>query len=87
MFSDKLKKINQNGWTQERLIVITTDKIFNIHKYKVKRVMEIDKLGGISILTHSKKNEITIHFPDEYDYRFDTQRYVLTLIIYMFLFS
>lgn len=48
LFSDKVKKINQNEWSQDRILVITKTKIFNIHKSKVKRSMGIEKLSGIS---------------------------------------
>ena len=74
LFSDKMKKINQNDWTQERIIVITTSKIFNIHKNKIKRKMEINLLDGISKNIEGKKSEFTIHFPSEYDYRFVSEK-------------
>jgi len=48
LFSDKVKKINQNDWNQERILVITKSRIFNIHKAKVKRAIEIESLDGIS---------------------------------------
>jgi hypothetical protein len=70
LFSDKIKKINQNDWTQDRLLIITEGKIFNVHKGKVKREISIDKLGGISRNSQGKKPEFTLHVPSEYDYRF-----------------
>jgi hypothetical protein len=33
--------------------------------------MDIANLGGVSKLVDAKKNEFALHFPDEYDYRFD----------------
>lgn len=73
-FSDKVKKINQNEWTQERLLIITEQKIFNIHKLKVKRVIDIAKLSGVSRNTVGKKLEFTIHVESEYDYRYATEK-------------
>jgi len=35
LYSDKIKKINQNNWTQERIFAITANKIFNIKKKSV----------------------------------------------------
>ena len=64
-----MKKINQNEWTQERQVVITDNKIFNIHKLKIKREMDINLLEGFSMNIDGKKPEFTIHFPQEYDYR------------------
>jgi len=57
------------------MLIITTEKIFNVHKNAIKREMKIMDLGGISKLTESKKQEFTIHFyPDDYDYRFYTEK-------------
>ena len=55
-------------------MVITPTKIYNIHKLNIKRQMNIAELGGISKLTEKKKNEFTIHFPEDYDYRYHTVR-------------
>ena len=30
LFADKIKKINMFDWTQERIFVITTERIYNI---------------------------------------------------------
>jgi hypothetical protein len=48
LFSDKIKKINQNEWTQVRGLIITPTKIYNIHNNKCKRAIEIKDLEGIS---------------------------------------
>jgi len=45
----KVKKINMFDWVQERVLVVTSERIFNIKgKSKIKRAIYIDKLGGIS---------------------------------------
>ena len=69
-FSDKVDKINQNDWTQTRTLVISKDKIYNIHKNKIKRDMQISELGGVTKNNHEKTKEFAIHFPETYDYRF-----------------
>lgn len=74
MFSDKLKKINQNDWTQERIIVITSHKIFNIHKNKVKRAMDISHVEGFAKNMQGKKPEFSILLPSQYDYRFRSDK-------------
>lgn len=57
------------------MLVITTDRIYNFKKSKVKRIININKLGGVSKTTASgSKNEFTIHIPTEYDYRFVCDR-------------
>ena len=73
MFSDEVKKINQDGWSQSRILVITQDKIFNIHKEKSKREMLVAHLDGVSRSMSGKKSEFTIHFKREYDYRFSVE--------------
>lgn len=74
LFSDKIKKINQNEWTQDRQLVITPTKIFNIHNKKCKRAIEIKDLEGISRNVVGKKAEFTIHVASEYDYRFNSEK-------------
>jgi hypothetical protein len=55
-------------------VVITSEKIFNIHKNKIKRKMEIKLLDGVSKNMEGKKPEFTMHFSSEYDYRFNTEK-------------
>lgn len=57
------------------MLVVTTDRIYNFKKNKVKRFININKLGGVSKSIGSGfKNEFTIHVPTEYDYRFICDR-------------
>lgn len=75
VFSDKIKKINQNEWTQDRELVITNDKIFNIHKKKCKREINIKDMEGISRNVIGKKAEFTLHIAKPgYDYRFNSDK-------------
>jgi len=75
VFSDKIKKINQNDWTQDRALVITPSKIYNIHVKKCKRAIEIKDLEGISRNVVGKKAEFTLHIAKpEYDYRFNSDK-------------
>ena len=75
VFSDKIKKINQNEWTQDRELVITPTKIFNVHKKKMKRAINIKDLEGISRNVVGKKAEFTLHIAKpEYDYRFNSEK-------------
>jgi hypothetical protein len=39
IYACMLKKINQFEWSQERMMAITNNAIFNIHKKKIKRVI------------------------------------------------
>jgi hypothetical protein len=74
LFSDKVKKINMFNWTQERILVITNEKIYNIKKTKAKRKIRIADLGGISKALKGERIEFTLHVPSAYDYRFLSDR-------------
>jgi len=41
LFSDKIKKINMYSWTQERYFVITSEKVYNVKKSKIKRSIQV----------------------------------------------
>lgn len=69
-----MRKINNLGWKQERIIIVTNEKIYNIKKYKAKRKIKVTLLGGISKTVIGARNEFTLHVPSSYDYRFQTDR-------------
>ena len=83
LFSDKVKKINQNNWTQDRILVITADKLYNVKGKKVQREIAIKNIGGISRNVVGKTAEFTVHVPSEYDYRYNTEKQVIQFIVYI----
>ena len=72
LYANNVKKTNMFEWTQERTLVITDQALYNIHKKKVKRVIMIAEIGGITKTAPPSKNvsEFTVHVPSSYDYRF-----------------
>jgi len=76
VYASMVKKINQFEWSQERMIAITNNAIFNIHKKKIKRVITINDIGGISKTVPPSRctTEFTVHVPSSYDYRFATEK-------------
>ncbi len=64
------------GWNQERTLVITTEQIYNIKKFKTKRRIRIADLAGISKTVRGAQTEFTLHIPKEYDYRFLSEKYL-----------
>lgn len=58
------------------MIAITNNAIFNIHKKKIKRVISIADIGGISKTVPPSRctTEFTVHVPSTYDYRFSTEK-------------
>lgn len=55
--------------------MVTSEKIYNFKKNKIKRQIPIYKLSGISKNLAGAKNEFTLHVLSEYDYRFISERY------------
>lgn len=54
--------------------MITTEKVYNVKKAKVKRSIFISDLSGITKTLKGTRNEFTLHVNKEYDYRFMSER-------------
>lgn len=54
--------------------MITTERVYNIKKNKIKRQININKLSGISKALLGKETEFTLHIAAEYDYRFHSEK-------------
>ena len=68
-FSDKIIKINNYGFKQERNIIITDKGIYNLKKTALKRRIDINSIKGITLSKLS--DEFVIHCNDEeYDYHY-----------------
>ena len=76
LFADRVKKFQSSGWKskQERIIVVTTESVYNIKKDKVKRRIPLKLIEALTKTNIGLKNEFTIHVPTEYDYRYQTDR-------------
>lgn len=46
MISDKVKKINMFNWVQERIVIVTTEHLYNIKKNKIKRKIAVSLMSG-----------------------------------------
>ena len=72
-FSDKITKINNRGWKQERNILITDKAVYNLKKLTLKRRIDLKTIIGISISKLS--DEFVIHCSDiDYDYQYSSKR-------------
>ena len=72
-FSDKIIKINNRGWKQERNIIITDKAIYNLKKFSLKRRIDLKTVIGISVSKVS--DEFVIHCNDiDYDYQYSSKR-------------
>ena len=84
LYANMVKKTNMFEWTQERTLVITDQALYNIHKKKIKRVIMISDIGGMTKTVSPSKNvtEFTVHVPSSYDYRFisEHREEIMTII-------
>ena len=72
-FSDKVNKINKNGWKQSRNLVLTDKAIYNLKKKELKRRIDYTKIIGITLSKQS--DEFVIHCLElDYDYQFISQK-------------
>ena len=78
IYSERVSKINQYSFSQKRILIITTLKLYNFRerggKKQLKRVIPIGAIGGISKSLAKKSKEFVIHVPEQYDYRYQTER-------------
>ena len=71
LMADKIKKFTPSGWfKQDRILVITTDNIYNIKNDIVKRRLPISSLAGITKNLIGSKNEMILHVANNYDYHY-----------------
>ena len=72
-FSDKIKKINKNGWKQDRNILLTDKAIYNLKKTSLKRRIDYKTIRGITLSKLS--DEFVIHCEElDYDYHYISSR-------------
>jgi serum/glucocorticoid-regulated kinase 2 len=58
------------GLKQERYLILTSMHVYNFKKKKVRRKINIREIGAI-ILSEKSTNELVLHVPKEYDYRYN----------------
>ena len=72
-FSDKISKINKNGWKQKRIMLLTDKAIYNLKKSSLKRRIDYKTIIGMTLSALS--NEFVIHCEeDDYDYHYSSAR-------------
>lgn len=69
MMSCKVMKWNKYNWQQERNFVLTNQNIYNFNKKKLRRMIPIGNLNGITKNMSQKSQEFVIHVKNESDYR------------------
>ena len=68
-FSDRIIKVNNLGFKQERNIIITDKAVYNLKKTTLKRRIDLKVIKGITLSKTS--DEFVIHCNDEdYDYQY-----------------
>ena len=75
MFSGKIQKWNKYGLKQDRSLVVTNLNIYNFSKKKLRRVIQIKHLAGMTKSLYEKnKDEFVVHVLKDYDYRLASDR-------------
>lgn len=69
MFSCRLKKWNKYTIKQDRNFVVTNLNIYNFKQKRLRRVVPIKNLQGLTKLMKSGSQEFVIHVKKEHDYR------------------
>lgn len=93
MYSEMVVKINQENKEQNRMLVITTDTMYNIKTSlmggkKAQRKIPITKIDGVSKCPNEKnRTEFVIHVRSEYDYRFKSlkRKEIIDLLKWLYL--
>lgn len=83
LFSGRVLKVNKRCKMQERILVITSDAIYNILDQKsfgVKRRIDLVSLHSISTSTLAD-NFFCVHVPAEYDYLYISERKTEILLV------
>ncbi len=86
-YSDKIIKINNYGFKQQRNIIITDKGIYNLKNTSLKRRIDINSIKGITLSKLS--DEFVIHCNDEeYDYHYvSTKKKKIVEIIAKYYYS
>ena len=73
--SYNIVKINRKEKQQERILVITNKALYNLKKNnEFKRRISYNIIASISIAKSNDSNEFAVHVPEEYDYRFKSNK-------------
>ena len=75
VYAGKVKKTNDFGLQQERILAITSQGIYTIKKMKTKRMIPLVYIGGMTKKVFPKTNtkQFIVHVPSEYDYRLESE--------------
>eukprot|EP00474_Spongospora_subterranea_P009779 CRZ10237.1 hypothetical protein [Spongospora subterranea] len=74
LFFDKVLKVNRRMKTQNRLLLLTENSLYNLtSKFKLKRKISLAEIQGISLSPYAD-NLMVVHVPNEYDYVYTCER-------------
>jgi len=69
-FSAELKKINDYGKAQARILLLTNKRVYNLSGKKIKRAIKISDITAMTKNNNEKSLQFIIHVSSESDYRF-----------------
>merc|ERR1719412_2104554 len=75
VLSVKLVKINKRGKEQNRILLLTDKALYNLKPKEIRKCQRrIDLEKVASVTTSTTSQEFAIHIPEEYDYRFKSDK-------------
>ena len=73
VFSCILFKKNRFGMKQERTLMLTNMKLYNVKKTEFQRTISLESVKALTKSLEEKRNtSFIVHISNEYDYQFDS---------------
>jgi len=73
MYSGKVSKWNKFSIKQDRNIIITNLYFYHFKKKKIRRIVALENLAGLTKLLKKNSGEFVIHVKKEHDYRLHSE--------------
>ena len=81
VFSCILFKKNRFGMKQERTLMLTNLKLYNVKKAEFQRTINLESIKALTKSLDPKRNtSFIVHVSNEYDYQFDSDDDIFTQI-------
>lgn len=75
VFSCSLAKKNRFGMKQERTLLLTNKKLYNVKKTEMQRAIALENIKALTKSQDPKRaTSFIVHVASEYDYQFDSEQ-------------
>ena len=69
IYSGKVSKWNKYNYKQDRNMIVTNLYLYHFKKKKIRRVVALENIAGLTKLLKKDSQEFVIHVKKEHDYR------------------